>query len=215
MAFDLVQYFVEQIETQKPELLQDYTKEEKRKYISEINALTLGKLISEWRNSPQKIYNEIKHPDELYILEIARHLTTRVENKSTLPKPELEQLTSEIFHFQLNELKQLHDTGNHNQTSIQELLKGQIEHLSGQADDWVWTTNNLTELKGSKPIHEEELSLEASMKEFSQMVHQNSQHQDVEEVAVVETPTWAKIVEPVVALAILWVLIDAVLRVFA
>ena len=46
------------------------------------------------------------------------------------------------------------------------------------------------------------------------MVHQNSQHHDVE-VAVVETPTWAKIVEPVVALAILWVLIDAVLRVFA
>ena len=215
MAFDLVQYFVEQIETQKPELLQGYTKEERRKYISEINALTLGKLISEWRNNPQKIYNEIKHPDELYILEIARHLTTRVENKSTLPKPELEQLTSEIFHFQLTELKQLHDTGNHNQTSIQELLKGQIEHLSGQADDWVWTTNNLTELKGSKPIHEEELSLEASMKEFSQMVHQNSQHQDVEEVAVVETPTWAKIVEPVVALAILWVLIEAVLRVFA
>ena len=28
MAFDLVQYFVEQIETQKPELLQSYTKEE-------------------------------------------------------------------------------------------------------------------------------------------------------------------------------------------
>lgn len=54
MAFDLVQYFVEQIETQKPELLQSYTKEERRKYISEINALTLGKLISEWRNNPQK-----------------------------------------------------------------------------------------------------------------------------------------------------------------
>ena len=42
MAFDLVQYFVEQIETQKPELLIEYTKEERRKYISEIIALTLG-----------------------------------------------------------------------------------------------------------------------------------------------------------------------------
>ena len=31
MAFDLVQYFVEQIETQKPELLKEYTKEERRK----------------------------------------------------------------------------------------------------------------------------------------------------------------------------------------
>lgn len=54
MAFDLVQYFVEQIETQKPELLKEYTKEERRKYISEINALTLGKLITEWRHNPQK-----------------------------------------------------------------------------------------------------------------------------------------------------------------
>lgn len=214
MAFDLVQYFVEQIETQKPELLKEYTKEERRKYICEINALTLGKLITEWRHNPQKIYNEIKHPDELYILEIARHLTTQVENKSALPRPQLEQVTSEIFHFQLNELKQLHDTGNHNLNSIQELLKGQIEHLSGQADDWIWTTNKLIELKGSKPIVQEELSLEASMKEFNQMVSQNQQHQDVEDVILVETPTWAKIVEPIVAIAILWVLIAAVMRVF-
>jgi hypothetical protein len=50
-----------------------------------------------------------------------------------------------------------------------------IEHLSGQADDWVWTTNNLLELKGSKPMPQEELSLEATMKEFNQMVSQNNQ----------------------------------------
>lgn len=214
MAFDLVQYFVEQIETQKPELLKEYTKEERRKYISEITALTLGKLITEWRHNPQKIYNEINHPDELYILEIVRHLATSPENQSTLDRAQLEHSTSEIFHLQLIELKQLHDTGNHNIHSIQELLTGQIEHLSGQADDWVWTTNKLTELKGSKPIVQEELSLEASMKEFNQMVSQNQQHQDIEEVIVINTPTWAKIVEPIVAIAILWVLIAAVMRVF-
>jgi len=142
-----------------------------------------------------------------------------VENQSTLPKPELEQLTSEIFHYQLTELKQLHDTGNHNQTSIQELLKGQIEHLSGQADDWVWTTNNLTELKGSKPIHEEELSLEASMKEFNQMVNQQniqeSPHQEPVQALQSTTesnplvPGWARVLEPIVALVILWILFSA------
>jgi len=63
MAFDLVQYFVEQIETQKPELLKEYTKEERRKYISEINALTLGKLITEWRHNPQKIPGNRPSPD--------------------------------------------------------------------------------------------------------------------------------------------------------
>ncbi|MCP5774728.1 hypothetical protein NL389_33405, partial [Klebsiella pneumoniae] len=106
----------------KPELLKEYTKEERRKYISEINALTLGKLITEWRHNPQKIYNEINHPDELYILEIVRHLATNPENQSTLDRAQLEHSTSEIFHLQLIELKQLHDTGNHNIHSIQELL---------------------------------------------------------------------------------------------
>ena len=52
------------------------------------------------------------------------------------------------------------------------------------------------------------------MKEFNQMVSQNHQHQDVEDVVLVETPTWAKIVEPIIAIAILWVLIAAVMRVF-
>ena len=144
-----------------------------------------------------------------------RHLATHSENQSALDRTQLEQSTSEIFHLQLTELKQLHDTGNHNINSIQELLTGQIEHLSGQADDWVWTTNNLTELKGSKPIEQEELSLEASMKEFNQMVSQNHQPQDIAEVTVVSTPNWARIIEPVVAIVILWVLVAAVMRVFA
>ncbi|MFV5491531.1 hypothetical protein [Acinetobacter sp. ASP199] len=217
MAFDLVQYFVEQIETQKPELLSQYPKQERRAYIAEISALTLGKLISEWRLNPNKIYNEINHPDELYIQEIARHLSTLKSNQSTLSLEMQEASIYEIFKLQLIELKQLHDTGNHNLNSIQELLYGQIEHLSGQADDWIWTTNNLTELKGSKPMPQEELSLEATMKEFNQMVSQNNQHpeHDVEDVVVVNVPNWAKIAEPVVAIVILWVLVDQVMKVFA
>lgn len=217
MAFDLVQYFVEQIETQKPELLSQYPKQERRAYITELSALTLGKLISEWRLDPKKIYTEINHPDDLYIQEIARHLSTVSSNESKLSRTEQEESLFEIFKLQLLELKQLHDTGNHNLNSIQELLYGQIEHLSGQADDWVWTTNNLLELKGSKPVPQEDISLEATMKEFNQMVSQNTHHQehDVEEVTVVNVPTWSKIVEPIVAIAILWVLVDAVLKVFA
>jgi len=217
MAFDLVQYFVEQIETQKPELLNQYPKQERRAYIAEISALTLGKLVSEWKLNPNKIYNEINHPDELYIQEIARHLSTLKSNQSTLSREVQEANIYEIFKLQLIELKQLHDTGNHNLNSIQELLYGQIEHLSGQADDWVWTTNNLLELKGSKPMPQEELSLEATMKEFNQMVSQNNQslEHDVEDVVVVNAPTWAKIAEPVVAIVILWVLLDQVMKVFA
>ncbi|CAM4057773.1 hypothetical protein [Acinetobacter pragensis] len=213
MAFDLVQYFAEQIETQKPELLPQHSTEDKRRHISEINALTLGELISQWRSNDKKVYQEITSPDELYIQEVARHLTTSKENLSSLARPELEAVTAEIFRLQLTELKQLHDTGNHSLQSINELLIGQIEHLSGQANDWVWSTNKLSELKGSKTIPQDELSLEESMKEFNQMVSQHT-HQEQEDAAPA-IPVWSKIVEPVIALAILWVLASAACNIFA
>ncbi|WP_180085445.1 MULTISPECIES: hypothetical protein [unclassified Acinetobacter] len=213
MAFDLVQYFVEQIESQKPTLLSHLNLEEKRQHIREINALTLGELIHQLRNNAQKIYQEINQPDELYIQEVSRHLTTNPSNASILERSELEHLTTEIFHLQLNELKQLHDTGAHSPQSIQELLNGQIEHLSGQADDWVWSTNNLTELLGSKPNLQEEISLEASMKEFNQMVNQQHTQEDV--TTEVQVPTWSKIVEPIVAVVILWILASAACNIFS
>ncbi len=215
MAFDLVQYFVEQIETQKPELLSDLARDEKRQYLREINALTLGELIQQSKTNGTKVYQEISNPDELYIQEVSRHLTTSSSNASALSKNVLEPLTTEIFRLQLNELKQLHDTGSHTPQSIQELLNGQIEHLSGQADDWVWSTNNLLELKGSKPTVQEEISLDESMKEFNQMVNQHSQHEPSTEITEVAVPTWSKIIEPVVAIAILWVLYCAATKMFA
>ena len=215
MAFDLVQYFVEQIETQKPELLSDLPRDEKRQYLREINALTLGELIQQSKTSGTKVYQEISNPDELYIQEVSRHLTTSSSNASTLPKNVLEPLTTEVFRLQLNELKQLHDTGSHTPQSIQELLNGQIEHLSGQANDWVWSTNHLLELKGTKPTVQEEISLDESMKEFNQMVNQHSQHDLGTEITEVAVPTWSKIIEPVVAIAILWVLYCAATKMFA
>ena len=46
MAFDLVQYFAEQIKIQKTELQSQYSDEERLQYLSEANALSLGKLIT-------------------------------------------------------------------------------------------------------------------------------------------------------------------------
>ena len=215
MAFDLVQYFAEQINTQKPQLLEHYSREDRKTQLLEINALVLGKLISLWRTDDKKVYQEISSPEDLFIQEVARHLTTSSKNQSSLPKNELEPTVTEILKLQLAELKQLNDIGNLNIRGLHELILGQIEHLSGQASDWVWSTNELTELKGSKPIEQEEISLDSTMKEFSQMVHQNIQQHDVEEVSVVSTPTWAKIVEPIVAIAILWVLTSAACNIFA
>lgn len=216
MAFDLVQYFAAQIKLQKPSLLKQYDSVERDQYIQEINALSLGKLVSLWRENNQKLYQEIDSQDELYIQEVARRLTTSTANESTLSKTELEHNISEILALQLAELKQLDHTGNFGNKGIGELLLGQIEHLSGQADDWIWSTNELTELKGSKPIPQEELSLEASMKEFNQMVQQHS-HDNHAEIELIEAtvPTWSKVLEPIVAIAILAILWCAVTQLFA
>ena len=216
MAFDLVQYFAAQIKLQKPSLLKQYNAVDRDQYIQEINALSLGKLVSLWREDNQKLYQEIDHQDELYIQEIARRLTTSPHNQSPLSKTELEQNISEVLALQLTELKQLDQTGNFGNKGLGELLLDQIEHLSGQADDWVWSTNNLIELKGSKPIPQEELSLEASMKEFNQMVqqHTHDDHQNIEPVEAI-VPTWSKVLEPIVAIAILAILWCSVTQLFA
>lgn len=207
MAFDLVQYFAEQIKIQKPQLFSQYSPKEKQSHIDEVNILALGQLISLWKQNPQKLYQEVQTADPLYIQEIARHLTTSPHNQSALKTTELENSLSEVLALQLAELKQLDQTGSFGQTGLTELLMGQIEHLSGQAEDWVWSSNQLTELLGSKPVVQEDVSLEATMQEFNQMVNQAQpvahDHHEVEDVPPPATPTWAYIVSPLVALVIL------------
>lgn len=61
MAFDLVQYFAEQINNQKPQLLTQYAKQEKKEYLSEINALVLGKLITLWSSDEKKCIKKFAH----------------------------------------------------------------------------------------------------------------------------------------------------------
>lgn len=127
MAFDLVQYFSEQIKIQKPQLFGQYSLKEKQTYIDEVNVLALGQLISLWKQNPQKLYQEVHTADPLYIQEVARHLTTSAHNQSALKATELEKSLSDVLALQLTELKQLDQTGSFGQTGLTELLLGQIE----------------------------------------------------------------------------------------
>ena len=219
MAFDLVQYFAEQIKIQKPQLLNQYSPDERRTYLLEINALTLGKLVSLWKQNENVVYQEIQRLDHLYVQEVARHLTTSPHNRSYLNKTELEQVIIELLEFQLKEIKQLDETGSFGQRGLRELILGQVEHLAGHADDWVWLTNDLKELKGSKTIEQEQISLDETMKEFNLMVNMQKEHTQAEPLALEPTaqlnPTWAKIFEPIVALVVLWILFEALQKVFA
>lgn len=219
MAFDLVQYFAEQIKIQKPQLLNQYSPDERRTYLLEINALTLGKLVSLWKQNENVVYQEIQRLDHLYVQEVARHLTTSPHNRSRLNKTELEQVIIELLEFQLKEIKQLDETGSFGQRGLRELILGQVEHLAGHADDWVWLTNDLKELKGSKTIEQEQISLDETMKEFNLMVNMQKEHTQAKPLALEPTaqlnPTWAKIFEPIVALVVIWILFEALQKVFA
>ncbi|MBC9229469.1 hypothetical protein HI850_009035 [bacterium SPL81] len=207
MAFDLVQYFSEQIKIQKPQLFNKYSTKEKINFIDEVNVLSLGQLISLWKQNPQKLYQEIKASDPLYVQEIARHLTTSKSNQSKLSATELESSISEVITLQFTELNQLDQTGSFGQTGMGELLIGQIEHLSGQAEDWVWYTNQLIELIGSKLIEQPETSLEDTMQEFNQLVHQQAQPlqhaTDHDHQQIITPPSWSYIFSPIIALVIL------------
>ncbi len=206
MAFDLVQYFTAQIKLQKPQLFSTHTDTEKQAHIEEVNALALGQLISLWKQDRHKLYQEVLTSDPLYIQGIARHLTTSAHNQSNLRPSELESSISEVLFLQLTELKQLDETGSFGENGLTELLLGQIEHLSGQAADWVWSTNQLTELLGSKPAPVQDISLEATIQEFNQMVHQAQPSEHDAIATVVESqsiPTWSSLLAPLVALAIL------------
>ena len=206
MAFDLVQYFSEQIKLQKPQLFDQYSSKERLYFIDEVNMLALGQLVSLWKKDNKKLYQEIKTSDPLYIQGIARHLTTSAYNQSALSASELESSISEILTLQFAELNQLDQTGSFGQTGLSELLLGQIEHLSGKAEDWVWSTNQLTELKGSKPVEQQDISLEATMQEFNQMVHQaqpSIHHTEEIEVEQPDVPAWSYLLSPIIALVIL------------
>lgn len=150
---------------------------------------------------------------------MARHLITFEKNQSGLAKQDLEDTVAEVLKLQLVELKQLNDIGNLQISGLRELLLGQIEHLSGQASDWVWSTNDLVELKGSKPIVQEEISLDTTMKEFNQMVSQqhtptNEDILSYSESTINAVPTWSKILEPLVAVVVLCILYSAVTQIF-
>ncbi|MHA3056235.1 hypothetical protein E0H77_13300 [Acinetobacter sp. ANC 4633] len=205
MAFDLFHYFTEQTRIQKPQLLSQFPPTERQTLLLELNALALGKLITEWQQNASRVYLELQQQDQLYIQQVSRHMTTSVHNKSALNKIDFEHSLKEVLFLQLAELKQLDDTGHLGQKGLNELLLGQISYLSGQAQDWVWATNTLIQLIGSKPVETKQVSLDETIKEFNHMVSHTDHHHDhqVAEPIVATIPTWAKILEPAVGLVVL------------
>lgn len=62
-------------------------------------------------------------------------------------------------------------------------------------DDWVWSTNELTELIGSEPIAQERYHYDETMKEFIEIVQQADTHH--EEVIQRKQPTYTCLVDTI------------------
>lgn len=210
MAFDLVHYFYEQALIQKPELLSNLTIDEKKFHLNELNSLALGKIIQLWRFDENTLYQKIHQIDSIELRRLAHQLSTSAQNKSELDQISQENTLTGILALQLGELAQLDNTANLGKEGIGELLNGQLEYLSGQVNDWVWQTNQLKELVGTKQNvdnHTSEISLDESMKDFKDMIHQHNEKvislNDVSETHSIITPQWAKIIAPIVAFFII------------
>ena len=124
MAFDLVQYFNDQLIFQKPLLLNNYDRELRDKYILEINTLTLGKLVTLWRDNDEIQFEKLNTLNDTYLSEIANSLITSKHNQSTLKPNELKAGVLEILTFQLEEILQLETTGSYGKKGLKELILG-------------------------------------------------------------------------------------------
>lgn len=212
MAFDLVYYFTEQLKGQKPQLLQSFAHPLRCEQLQQLNCLSLGLLIQLARQAPDALYKDISDLNPLFIQQLARQLASHELQQIPLERGLREDLLNHIIGLQLSELKQLDQTAHLGVAGMLELLNGQIEHLSGQAPDWVWHCNGLLELVGSQSSTTlAEISLASTLKEFHDMVHLH-ETQDTQtfaaDTAELPTPTWAKIAAPVIALAVLAYLYD-------
>lgn len=212
MAFDLVYYFTEQLKGQKPQLLHSLAHPLRCEQLQQLNCLSLGLLIQLSRQAPESLYNDITQSNPLFTQQLARQLASHELQQIPLDLTLREDVLKQIIGLQLSELKQLDQTAHLGMAGMVELLNGQIEHLSGQAPDWVWHCNGLLELVGSQSSATvAEISLASTLKEFHDMVHQHETqdtHTFAADTAELPTPTWAKIAAPVIALAVLAYLYD-------
>ncbi|MEB3754654.1 hypothetical protein [Acinetobacter sp. MD2(2019)] len=205
MVFDLFQYFNDQVKLKKNQLLPHHNTQQAEQLISDTNALVLGKLIYDWQTNATQTQHNIEQQNPSYIESIHQQLSPSIHHQPALNPTEFNTLLQHTIQLQLEEIKQLGDIGHFGKYGLSHVLTSQIDYLFGQADDWVWQSNQLSTLIGSKKaIEEQENTLNETDQDTETMSHaHHDQDQHLAEPTLAKTPTWAKIVEPVVALAVL------------
>lgn len=134
---------------------------------------------------------------------------------------DIQGFITQILGYLLQDINDIDDTASLAQDGVSELIEGQVEHLAGEAADPLWDIAGLPELRGQVEQQDTAVDLQTSIASLSKMIHDaathtqhdshhDDQHDDnhghhstFELPPQREVSTFFKVLEPLVALAIL------------
>lgn len=218
MAFDFVSYIGQQVEQQQPQLLASQAKAERKQFVTHLLAFQVAELISAQKKNADAVYAQIKNQD---IEQLSTRTYSHIQNEEKAQQyfapiqPELNATNQNIAQIFLQELQHLDQSASLGQDGISELINGQQHWLQVHADAWFWDSIGQPEHKRAEDIEAEQtVDSQQVMKEFSQMISQNAQHdthqadhdhahQSVEIIPSAEASRFFLVLNPLIALAII------------
>lgn len=136
---------------------------------------------------------------------------------------EVQAFINQILAYLLMDINDIDDTASLEQAGVSELIEGQLEHLAGEAADPLWAIAQLPELQGQVEQQATPVDIHTSIASLSKMIHDaathsqsqgnddtshdlhNDTHHPHNELPPQrEASTLFKVLEPLLALAILW-----------
>lgn len=212
MAFSLLSHIKQNNRAAISAVLPSLSPEQK----SELIAFSLAHLVYLNRKNATATYQHIKasQPDffwqEINASAFDSYVTQTYAGSSSA---DIQAFINQILAYVLQDINDIDDTASLAQDGVSELIEGQLEHLAGEAADPLWSIAQLPELQGQVEQQETPVDLQTSIASLSKMIHEaTTQHQHDDEHghhAVIELPpqreasTLFKVLEPLVALAIL------------
>lgn len=180
MAFDFVSYIGQQVEQQQPKLLASQPKVERKQFVLHLLALQVAELISAQKKHANEVYAQIQNQDvEPLASRTISHIQSEEKAQQYFAPIQSELLSAnhDIAQIFLQELQHLDQSASLGQDGIAELIDGQHHWLRVHADVWFWDSIGQPEHKRAEDIEAEQaVDSQQVMKEFSQMISQNVQH---------------------------------------
>lgn len=223
MAFDLLSYISQQVGQHHTGLLADEDKNAKQRYVTHLIALQFHQLIQIVKNEAHNAYQIIQQQDVMWLSQ----KTSQHIQQETLATQFFQPIHSKVAAANekiaatiLQELLQLDQTAQLGISGIKELLEGQYSWMQNDVEAWFWDSVRLPEYKVVEETqHNDEADFNQVMKEFSQMIQQQAAHtantsakvQTEQEMNIQHIGTFYRVLNPVIALAIIIGLFNIIL----